>query len=83
MDLDCKHPTPPSMGRGADWRRRGGFNSRKRSPVFFTPVLTQRWVERFYVCLPGRIVRAAHAVLERGAETGAALMMPAWESQGK
>ena len=44
MDLDCKHPTPPSMGRGADWRRRGGFNSR----IFFTPVLTQRWVERFF-----------------------------------
>ena len=51
MDLDCKHPTPPSMGRGADWRRRGGFNSR----IFFTPVLTQRWVERFF-SLPGRIV---------------------------
>ena len=37
MDLDCKHPTPPSMGRGADRRRRGGFNSRKRSPVLFLP----------------------------------------------
>ena len=26
-------PTPPSMGRGADWRRRGGFNSRNRAPA--------------------------------------------------
>ena len=51
MDLDCKHPTPPSMGRGADWRRRGGFNSR----IFFTP--------RAHPALGGTVVFRSLAVL--------------------
>ena len=55
MDLDCKHPTPPSMGRGADRRRRGGFNSRKRSPGFFYP--------RAHPALGGTVVFRSLAVL--------------------
>ena len=56
MDLDCKHPTPPSMGRGADRRRRGGFNSRKRSPVLVLPPCSPSVGWNGCFSLPGRIV---------------------------